>query len=114
MTLNFQTEPNSLLVNNTNILDSFAILLEWLSQAHLQNSIDFNLPFAGDALTIEKCHKVLPLLVEIIIGLNNSSTSAEFNKYHLVFLEFLYWSLLHCDGAYQNQVRIDNRQNFFT
>lgn len=96
------------LVHNANILEAFAMLLDWLSQVHLKKRLNFNLPFSGDASVIDKSCRLLPLLVELIVNLNNLSISNlmsnSFKKYHLAFLEFIYWSILHCDSTFQNHV----------
>jgi hypothetical protein len=111
---------NTILIQNPNILEAFALLLDWLSQVHLKNQINFNLPLNDNSQILEKSYRLLPLLAELIIYLNsfhnssqiaNANTSNQqlnftFKKYHLAFLEFIYWSLLHCDTSIQNQVTI--------
>jgi hypothetical protein len=104
------TQSQQTLVHNANILEAFAMLLDWLSQAHLKQTINFNLPFSGDSNVIDKSCRLLPLLAELIVTLNNSSITNlmahSFKKYHLAFLEFIYWSILHCDSSFQAHVYI--------
>ena len=96
------------LIHNGNILEAFALLLDWLSQVHLKKNINFNVPLSGNTQILEKSCRLLPLLAELIIHLNSShmtnGVGNSFKKYHLAFLEFIYWSLLHCDATVQNVV----------
>lgn len=97
------------LVHNANILEAFAMLLDWLCQVSLKETLNFNLPLSGNLLVLDKTCRLLPLLAELIIHLNSASISNlmanSFKKYHLAFLEFIYWSLLHYDTSYQNHVK---------
>jgi hypothetical protein len=85
------------------------LLLEWLTQDQLRSSIDFSLPMCGNSKILNKCVHLLPLLAEMLIYLNDSSTTTAhqaFRRYHLAFLEFIYWSIVHCDSSFQNQPKI--------
>ena len=66
------------------------------------------MPLGGNAQILDKSCRLLPLLAELIIHLNSSQLTNgvgnSFKKYHLAFLEFIYWSLLHCDASFQNVV----------
>ena len=55
-------------MHNANILEAFAMLLDWLSQVHLKKALNSNLPFSGDSNVIEKSCRLLPLLAELIIS----------------------------------------------
>ncbi len=94
------------LVHNANIIEAFAMLLDWLSKVHLKETINFSLPISNNNEIIEKSCRLLPLLAELIIHLNNASISPliaqSFQKYHLAFLEFIYWSLLHYELGLQS------------
>ncbi len=89
------------LVHNANVLEAFALLLDWIGQVHLKESLNFSLPLSGNNQILDKSCRLLPLLAELIIHLNSSSitnlVANSFQKYHLAFLEFIYWSLLHYD-----------------
>jgi len=101
-----QFSQQQTLVHNANILEAFAMLLDWLSQAHLKESINFSLPISNNSQIMDKSCRLLPLLAELIIHLNNANISnlvaQSFQKYHLAFLEFIYWSLLHYDLSLQS------------
>lgn len=103
---NQQFSQQQTLIHNANILEAFALLLDWLGQVHLKENINFSLPISGNTQVLDKSCRLLPLLAELIIHLNSSSMSnlvtQSFQKYHLAFLEFIYWSLLHYDLSLQN------------
>lgn len=77
------------------------MLLDWIGQVHLKESLNFSLPLSGNNQILEKSCRLLPLLAELIIHLNSSNITtliaSSFQKYHLAFIEFIYWSLLHYD-----------------
>ena len=102
-----------------NFIESMAILIELLNKIFLQSLValkastgDFTMMNAkptGDE-NIQKCYKLLPILVELIIGLNedptgfSNATIACFVKHHLVFLEFIYWCIVSFDSDVQFKV----------
>ena len=104
----------STLMNNCNIVKSFSIMIDWITQDILKKNIDFSLPLNTNTKVLDKCTHLLPLLTDLIINLNsaniNSALIATFKNYNLSFLEFIYWSLLHCDSGLQNQVKIASFQ----
>ncbi len=59
---------------------------------------------------LERCCKLLPVLVDLIINLNDdpiaysNATIECFFKYHLVFLEFIYWCIVIFDTNIQFKV----------
>jgi hypothetical protein len=61
----------------------------------LKKRIDFTLPLCGDGEIVDKCHRLLPLITEML----NSSHQVGGERYHLPFLSFIYWSLIHCDNS---------------
>jgi hypothetical protein len=97
----------SLTVNHNNmkvtqILDILSIMVDWINDSCLK-TIDLNMPMSGNNKTVEKFCKILPLICDF---LSVQVSAKYFRKFHIPFLEFLYWSLLHCDSNHLNQKMI--------
>ena len=119
-TSSIQRSVSSLNINhrqifNTNILESLAISLDWINGSCLKKNFNFNMPININNMPIfEKAAKLLPTLAELLTYLNTVNFSSNTNscnltlsiitKYHLTFLEFIYWSLLHFDTLSQTHV----------
>ena len=61
------------------------------------------MPLSGNNKIIEKFCKILPLICDF---LSVKISAKYFLRFHRPFLEFIYWSLLHCDSNYLNQVKV--------
>lgn len=92
--------------------DALTITLDWLNRDILKKTIDFNLPLHNDLVILDKMQKLLPTISEFFMFINNSNSNSEFYneltaKYtrqtSTIYLEFVYWSLLHFDLSFQNQ-----------
>jgi len=115
-------KPNQITKNqlNPNYIESLAILVELMNKIYLKNlvtankSSDFVLNEPNNIVNqdsyLERCFKLLPVLVDLIINLNDdpiaysNATIECFVKYHLVFLEFIYWCIVIFDTNIQFKV----------
>jgi hypothetical protein len=107
-TASVQTDLKSLTINInhndiklTKIIEILSILVDWINSTNLK-TIDLNMPLSGNNKIIEKFCKILPLICDF---LSVKISAKYFSRFHRPFLEFIYWSLLHCDSNYLNQVR---------
>jgi hypothetical protein len=102
---------------NSNVLESLVISLDWLNNSSLKRNYNFNSPINNNSSILEKSTRILPSIAEILIYMNNNNNTSINNlpysinttlicKNYTVFLEFIYWSLLHFDTTTQTQVLI--------
>lgn len=91
--------------NNVNFFEPFATSISWLNEKLLKQKINFNLPLNNDVDLLEKIHKILPSLADLLIN-----SKKLFKENQKIFLEFIYWSLLHFDLGFQSQVSIKNKK----
>lgn len=90
--------------SNTNFLETFVLLLDWLNQANLKSTIDFHLPFSNESQVFEKCVRLLPQLSDLLMNFNDLSCLSSLKKYHLTILEFIYFSMLHIELSFSQKV----------
>jgi hypothetical protein len=93
------------IISNTNFLETFVLLLDWLNQSNLKSSIDFHLPFSNESQVFERCVRLLPQLTDLLMNFNDLSCLSTMKKYHLTILEFIYFSMLHIELSFSQKVK---------
>ena len=81
-----------------NAIDALSVSLGWIGDVHLKPVLGkIEAYHIGREMTIDKCLKILPLLVDVVRYLPQCST---LSKHHLPFIRFIHWSLYHLEDAH--------------
>lgn len=95
--LSKETIRNDILnINSQVALDTISYLFDWIIESNLSN-IDFNIPFSANNKFIDTCPKLIQIINDYLL-----KKPKFLYKYHLSFLKFTYWSLVHSDQVIFN------------
>jgi len=103
------------LINHS--LNILSITLEWVCVVHLKPT-SFSLKptqpnqlksfFMSEEYLTDRCLKILPMLVDIFRHLPLTSTLQAKNQ--IIFLKFVYWSLIHLEKSHQSVLSSTSRR----